>query len=95
MNESLHLAKGFKMFLSDQETFNNFDIDGAVFQTYVNKPGLQYFEVKMKIKKNLQDDPKVLCKIYNGSKSYAEVKQFHKTSINFRLFCSSASIQNI
>ena len=66
------------MFLSDQDTFNNFDIDGAVFQSLVNKPGLQYFELKMKIKKNLQDDPKVLCKIYNGSESYAEVEQFHK-----------------
>ena len=67
------------MFLSDPETFNNFDIDGALFQTYVNKPGLHYFDVKMKIKKNLEDDPKVLCKIYNQSESYAEVEQTHKT----------------
>ena len=61
------------MFLSDRETFNNFDIDGASFESNAKRPGLKYFEIKMKIVKNLEDDPKVHCKIYNRSTSYAEV----------------------
>ena len=73
VNESLSMAEGFKMFLSDQKTFNNFNIDGAVFTSYVKKPGLQYHEIKLQVVKNLKDDPQVLCKIYSESKSYAQV----------------------
>ena len=68
------IAANMKIIYKDPfKTFNNFNIDGAVFTSYVKKPGLQYHEIRLHVVKNLKDDPQVLCKIYSESKSYAQV----------------------
>ena len=69
------------MFLSGQDTFNGFDVDGASFQSFKSKPGLHYFEVETHIVKKLENDPKVACKDYSKSESYAEVNTVMKIHI--------------
>ena len=74
VNESLDHVDGFKMFLSDQDTFNSFDVDGASIQSHKSKPGLHYFEVETHIVKKLQNDPRVVCRDYSITESYGEVR---------------------
>ena len=68
------------MFLSGQDTFSSFDIEGASFQSYKSKPGLHYFEVETHIVKKLENDPKVVCKDYSTLESYDEVSTGNEDS---------------
>ena len=69
------MVDGFKMFLSGQDTFNSFDVDGASFKSHASNPGLHYFEVETNIVKKLENDPKVRCKTYSKSESYEMVRK--------------------